>query len=445
MEAVMLSRIQFAVTIFYHFLFVPLTIGLVIICAVIETKFARTRNPLYERMGDFWGKLFTINLVLGIVTGIAMEFQFGTNWSEYSKYMGDIFGSPLAIEALVAFFLESTFIGVWIFGRKRFSPVMRAVSMWCVAIGTNLSALWIITANGFMQNPVGYKLAEDGSKLLMEDFGAVVTNPYAWFIFFHTVIACYLVGSFFVMGISAWHIRRKSNVELFKKSFKYGLVMALFAATVTPLIGHKFGEYTAKMQPAKAAAMEAIWETGTQDFPLVKFTNAEGESTVEMFNIPKLGSYMYTGDFNGTVTGLNDIPEDMRPPVGLVFYSFRGMVTIGVILMFLSWYGLYLYRSKKLFKKNWYTKVLPFAIILPYLAINMGWIVTEVGRQPWAVYGLMLTEDAASPLAPAQIIFSLGSLVVFYTILLIANVYLMIKYARKGPEEAASGGVKHVA
>ncbi len=259
MEILLLSRLQFAITVIYHFLFVPLTIGLVILVAIMETKYAKTLDPMYDRMGRFWGKLFAINFVLGIVTGITMEFQFGTNWSEYSKYMGDIFGSPLAIEALVAFFLESTFIGIWLFGKDRLSPKMRAFAIWMVALGTNISAVWIITANGFMQNPVGYVLRN--GRVELENFGAVLTNPYVWHMFFHTVIACYIVGSFFVMGISAYHLLRKNEVDFFKKSFKYGLIMALVATTLTPFIGHKNGTYVTSVQPAKGAAMEAIWET----------------------------------------------------------------------------------------------------------------------------------------------------------------------------------------
>lgn len=447
-EVLFLSRIQFAVTVFYHFLFVPLTLGLVILLAIMETKYARTRDMTYRRMADFWGKLFLINFVLGIVTGITMEFQFGTNWSEYSKYMGDIFGSPLAIEALVAFFLESTFIGIYIFGKDRISPKLRAFSIWMVAVGTNISAIWIITANGFMQNPVGYVVRNGRAEL--QSFTELITNSYAWYMFFHTVIGSYIVGAFFVMGISAYHLLRKNEVAFFKKSFKYGLVMALFAATLTPFIGHQHGVNTAKVQPAKAAAMEAVWETEQGlDFHLLQIPDPENEAnSLEFLSIPNIGSLLYTNSFDGEVTGLKDIPADERPNVNVVFYSFRAMVALGIFFILMSWYGFYLYRKDKLLDSRKYLKTVLYSILLPYAAINLGWAVAEVGRQPWAVYGLMKTADAVSPISMSQIMFSLAGLVIFYTILIIADVYLIIKFARKGPESIGTvtekGAVEHV-
>lgn len=432
-EVLLLSRIQFAITVIYHFLFVPLTIGLVILVAVMETKYAKTLDPLYRRMANFWGKLFTINFVLGIVTGITMEFQFGTNWSEYSKYMGDIFGSPLAIEALVAFFLESTFIGIWIFGKDKVSPKMRAFSMWMVALGTNISALWIITANGFMQNPVGYVIRNGRAEL--QDFGALITNPYAWHMFFHTVVGSYIVGSFFVMAISSYHLLRKNEVPFFKKSFKFALILGLIAATATPFIGHKSGTFAAEKQPAKAAALEAVWETEKgAPFHVLQIPDPENEkNSIEWLTIPKLGSFMYTESFDGEITGLKDIPEDERPNVNMVFYSFRIMVALGIYFMALTWYGVYLYKKGKLENSKKYLKTVLYSMLLPYVAINAGWVVAEVGRQPWAVYGLMKTEDAVSPIALSQIIFSIGGLVLFYTVLIIADVYLLKKYAKHGP------------
>ncbi|CAM3951479.1 cytochrome ubiquinol oxidase subunit I [Mesobacillus zeae] len=448
-EVLVLSRIQFAVTVIYHFLFVPLTIGLVILVAIMETRFAKTGDSLYRRMADFWGKLFTINFVLGVITGITMEFQFGTNWSEYSKYMGDIFGSPLAIEALLAFFLESTFFGIWLFGKDKISPKLRAFSMWMVALGTNISALWIITANGFMQNPVGYVIRDGRAEL--ESFTALITNPYAWHMFFHTVISCYIVGSFFVMAVSAYHLLRKNETPFFKKSFKYGLVLAVFAATVTPFIGHQSGVYATEKQPAKGAALEAVWETQSKmPFHIIQFPDAENEkNSFEALSIPRIGSFLYTNTFDGKVTGLKDIPADERPNVPLVFYSFRIMVALGTFFMLASWYGVYLYRKNKLENSKRYLKMMLYSVLLPYVAINVGWIVAEAGRQPWAVYGLMKTSAGVSPISLSQIIFSLGSLVLFYTILLIADVYLIVKFARKGPgtELAAGtegGGIKHV-
>jgi len=446
-DVLLLSRFQFAITIFYHFLFVPLTIGLVILVACMETQYARTLNPTYRKMANFWGKLFTINFVMGIITGITMEFQFGTNWSEYSKYMGDIFGSPLAIEALVAFFLESTFMGIWLFGKDKISPKFRAFCMWMVALGTNISALWIITANGFMQNPVGYVVRNGRAEL--NDFWALVTNPYAWNMFFHTVIGCYIVGAFFVMAISAYHLLRKNEVEFFKKSFKFGLLLGLFAATVTPFMGHQSGVSAAKYQPAKGAAMEAVWETGKgQGFSIVQIPDVKNEKNFEFLTIPKLGSFFYTNSFDGEIVGLKDIPKEDRPNVNLVYYSFRLMVALGMFFMALTWYGFYLNRKGKLENSKRYLKITIWSVLLPYIAINAGWIVAEVGRQPWTVYKLMRTAESVSPISVPQIWFSLISLILFYTLLLIADVYLMLKFAKKGPaalkEPATEGGVAHV-
>lgn len=443
MEGVIeLSRIQFAITVIYHFLFVPLTIGLVILVSIMETLYAKTKNDLYRKMADFWGKLFTINFAMGVVTGITMEFQFGTNWSEYSKYMGDIFGSPLAIEALFAFFLESTFIGVWIFGRDRISPKMRAFAMWMVALGTNISALWILTANGFMQHPVGYVIRNGRAEL--NSFIELTTNPYTWYMFFHTVIACYIVGSFFVMAISAYHLIRKQHVDFFIKSFRIALGMALVAATLTPFIGHQHGVNTAKYQPAKAAAMEAVWETSeNHPFHIIQVPDPKEErNLVEGLTIPYLGSVLYTNNPFGKVTGLKDIPADERPNVSLVFWSFRLMVGLGVLFVLLTWYGYYLVRKGKLQHSPTYLKLMMYALPLPYVAINLGWVVAEVGRQPWIVYGLMKTSEAVSPIATGQVIFSIVGLVVFYSLLIVADVFLIMKYAKKGPDLPFEKGTK---
>ncbi len=437
-EILLLSRIQFAVTVIYHFLFVPLTIGLVILVAVMETMHARTGKDKYRKMADFWGKLFAINFALGVITGITMEFQFGTNWAEYSKYMGDIFGSPLAIEALFAFFLESTFMGLWLFGRDKISAKMRAFSIWMVALGTNISALWIITANGFMQNPVGYVL--NNGRIELASFSELVMNPYTWYMFFHTIFASYIVGSFFVMAVSAYHLLRKQHIPFFKTSFKFALIMAVISSTLVPFIGHQHGVNTAKVQPAKAAAMEAVWETGkSKSFHLIQIPDPDNETNkFEALSIPYLGSLLYTNNINGEVTGLKDIPENERPNVNMVFWSFRGMVALGMFFMLMSWYGLYLYKKDRLLQSRRYLKILLYSVLLPYVAINLGWIVAEVGRQPWIVYGLMKTADAVSPISMGQIIFSISGLVIFYTMLIIADVYLLQKYAKKGPQQKES-------
>ena len=438
MDVVMLSRMQFAITIIYHFLFVPLTIGLVLLVAVMETLYARTRKDIYRKMAEFWGKLFTINFALGIVTGITMEFQFGTNWSEYAKYMGDIFGSPLAIEALFAFFLESAFIGLWIFGKDRISPHLRAFSMWMVALGTNISALWIITANGFMQHPVGYVLRNGRAEL--SSFFDLTTNPYTWYTFFHTVLACYIVGSFFVMSISSYHLMRNHQSEFFRRSFQMGLILGLIATAAVPVVGHFQGVNTAKMQPAKAAAMEAVWDSGRDhSFSIIQIPDPKGgKNVVETLNIPYLGSLLYTNNIHGAVTGLNDIPKENWPNVPVIFWSFRIMVSLGILMMALTLFGLYLYRKNRLFTHKKYLKIMLYALPLPYIAINLGWVVAEMGRQPWIVYGLMKTPKAVSPISTGQVVFSLVGLITFYTILLVTDVYLLQKFARKHPDSGDS-------
>lgn len=437
LDVLLLSRIQFAVTIIYHFLFVPLTLGLVLLVAIMETLYASTKQDLYRRMADFWGKLFVINFALGVVTGITMEFQFGTNWSEYSKFMGDIFGAPLAIEALVAFFLESTFIGIWIFGRERF-PKLRALSMWMVALGTTLSSLWIITANGFMQNPVGYTIVD--GRIHLENFWAVLFNPYVWYILVHTLVGSYIVGSFFVLGVSAYHLARKQHVEFFKKSFQIALILAMVATILAPITGDLSGKNAARVQPAKAAAMDAIWESGTgvafEPFAIPDPKNER--NLLSGIKIPYLASILFTSNWdpNGYILGLKDIPVDERPPVALTFWSFRTMVGLGLFFIVVAYYAFYLQRKRKLLETTWFLRALPYMIPLPYVAINLGWVVTEVGRQPWIVYGLMKTADAVSPIAIGDILFSLTGLVVFYTSLIVADIYLLRKHAIAGPEPA---------
>ncbi|MBE3554389.1 MAG: cytochrome ubiquinol oxidase subunit I [Thermicanus sp.] len=436
---VTLSRWQFGLTAFFHFLFVPLTIGLVILVAIMETLYARKKEDIYRRMADFWGKLFAINFALGVVTGITMEFQFGTNWSEYSKFMGDVFGSPLAIEALLAFFLESTFFGVWFFGRNKFSPKLRAFSMWMVAIGTNISALWIITANGFMQNPVGYSIAD--GKIQLENFGAVMANPYVWYMFTHTIFASYIVGSFFVLGVSAYHLLRKHHIEFFTRSFKMALIMAVISTLMVAIIGHFHGVNTGKVNPVKAAAFEAVWESG-KDLPFYLFQipdPANERNSVELLGIPYLGSFLNTNDIHGEVKGLKEVPAEERPNVSVVFWSFRLMVGLGLYFLFMAIYGLYLYSKQKLLDSPRYLKALLYTIPLPYVAINLGWVVAEMGRQPWIVFGLMKTEEAVSPIAMGEVIFSMVGLFLFYGILIISDLRLLRKYAVAGPDSDIPG------
>ncbi len=443
MDAVFLARLQFALTALFHFIFVPLTLGLSVLVAIMETRYVKTGDETYLRMTKFFGKLFLINFALGLVTGITLEFQFGMNWARYSKFMGDIFGPPLAIEATAAFFLESTFLGVWIFGWKKVSKSMHAISMWLVAFGTSVSALWILVANAWMQHPVGYVIRNGRAEFT--NFIAAVTQPYAILKFLHTVTAGYVVGAFFVMGVSAYHLLRNRDVDLFKKAFKIGAGFGIFATIVVFLIGDFHAAEVAETQPTKFAAMESVWNT-EKSAPMYLFMfpdEKNQKNTVEVIGIPKMLSMLAYHDPNATVKGLKDFPKGDRPPVTITFISFRSMVILGTLFILLSLFAFYLIRKDKLLDKKWFLKMMIWAIPLPYIAIELGWVVAEVGRQPWIVYGLMKTADATSTAVTIpQIIMSLVGFVVLYGALGIIDIYLLIKYAKKGPESARAEAVK---
>ncbi|MGE4267427.1 MAG: cytochrome ubiquinol oxidase subunit I [Deferribacterales bacterium] len=437
MDAIALSRLQFALTAGFHWIFVPLTLGLIILTAFMETMYVRTGNTLYLRMTKFWGKLFLINFAIGVVTGITMEFQFGMNWAEYSKYVGDIFGAPLAIEATVAFFLESTFLGIWIFGWKKISKKAHLFAVWMVALGSNLSALWILIANAWMQHPVGYVL--NNGRAEMVDFGALIFSSSAWVKFFHSISSGWVVAAFFVMGVSAYHILRKNEVEFFKKSLKFGAVFGLAATIFLAVLGDSSGIDVAKHQPSKFAAMESLWETqnGAPSYLFAVPDSANERNSVEFIPVPKMASFLAFHDVNAEVKGLKEYSSDLRPPVGLTFFSFRFMIYLGVIFIVLSCMALYYSKKDTIENKTLLLKILLYSIPLPYIAGQLGWIVAEVGRQPWIVYGLMKTSDAVSVnLTPAHVILSLVGFVGFYTLLGIIDIFLLVKYSKKGPERA---------
>ncbi|MGD9136138.1 MAG: cytochrome ubiquinol oxidase subunit I [Desulfobacterales bacterium] len=434
MDVLFLSRLQFAAATMFHFLFVPLTLGLSVLVAIMETQYARTGNETYLRMTRFWGKLFLINFAVGVVTGITLEFQFGTNWSRYSAYVGDIFGSLLAIEATAAFFLESTLIGVWVFGWKKLSRKAHAAVMWLIAGASNLSAIWILTANGWMQQPVGYTIRNGRAELT--DFGAVVLNKFSLLQFFHVVPAAFILSAFFVMGISAYHLLKKQHVEFATRSFKIGLVAGLISSVFVVLEGDLHARHVTETQPAKLAAMESLWETTTQaPIHLIALPDEENEkNAIQIGSIPGVLSFLGHHDFNAEIKGLRDFPKDERPPVLLTFISFRGMVALGTYFILVMIIGVW--RRNQLLESPLYLKLMLYSIPLPYLAIQLGWIVAEVGRQPWIVYGVMKTSDAVSPIATSQVATTLVGFVLIYGLLGAIGYYLMFKYARKGPAPA---------
>jgi cytochrome bd ubiquinol oxidase subunit I len=431
MDVLMLSRLQFAATTIFHFFFVPLTLGLSLLLAVMETKYAKTGDEIYLRMTKFWGKLFLINFAVGVVTGLTLEFQFGTNWSRYSAYVGDIFGSLLAIEATMAFFLESVFIGIWIFGWKKLSRKAHAAVMWCVAIGSNVSALWILIANSWMQRPVGYTIRDGRAELT--DFTAVITNEFALIQIFHVLAAALVVASFFVMGISAYHLIRKQHVAFFTRSFRFALVSGLIFSLTVAINGDLNGAVIAKYQPAKLAAMEAQWETRTQaPFHILTWPDEENEKNlIESLSIPGGLSLLAYKDINAEVKGLKEWPKEDRPPVLFTFLGFRLMVALGALFPLLCIIG-WIYR-KKLLDKTWYLKAMFYAIPLPYIACSTGWIMAEVGRQPWLVQDLMRASDGVSPVSAMQVGISLGAFILLYGLLGLTGFLLMAKHARKGP------------
>jgi len=434
MDVLWLSRLQFAVATYFHFLFVPLTLGLSILVAIFETMYVKSGDEEYKAITKFWGKLFLINFAIGIVTGITLEFQFGTNWSKYSEYVGDVFGSLLAIEATLAFFMESTFLGVWIFGWEKLSKKMHATAIWLVAIASNVSAYWILAANSWMQHPVGYEIRNGRAELT--DFAAVVFQPYTITKFFHQVSSAYVVAGFFVMGISAWHILRKNKISFFVKSFKTASLYALLAISTSVFVGHISGGEVAKAQPTKLAAMESHWETtNSAPISLLVIPDPKNErNSVELFKIPSALSLLAFHSFDAEVKGLKDFPKDERPPVMVTFISFRLMAGLGFLLLALAFFAWLKRNNIEDYPK--FLKILVYSIPLPYLAIELGWTLAEVGRQPWLVYGLMKTSHGVSnAISTPQVATSLIGFFLIYSLLGLADFYLLFKYARKGPED----------
>ncbi len=437
---VMLARWQFGITSTYHFFFVPLTLGLGILVAIMETMYVRTGNEVYKKMTKFWGKLFLINFAMGVVTGIVMEFQFGMNWSEYARFMGDIFGVPLAIEALLAFFLESTFLGLWIFGWDKLSKGLHAATIWLAAIGANLSAFWILVANSFMQEPVGYALRNGRAELT--DFFALLANPHVWVQFPHVVTAGMATGGFFVLAFSAYHLKRKNEVEMFRRSFSIAIIYALIGTALVILIGHNQAQHMVRAQPMKMAAAEALWESESPaSFSLFTWGDEPGLRDVFAIRIPGMLSFMAYNQFEGEVKGIKNLqaeyeaqygPGDYIPPVAVSYWSFRFMVGAGFLMLALVLYGLYLMLRNKYEQQGWYLTALMAAVALPYIANSAGWLFTELARQPWIVFGLQRTADAVSPnVSVGMLVFSLVVFTLVYGVLMGVDVYLLLKYGKR--------------
>jgi cytochrome d ubiquinol oxidase subunit I len=447
MDPLLLSRLQFAITTVYHFFFVPLTLGLSVIVALMETLYVRTGNDVYKQMTKFWGKLFLINFAMGVVTGIVQEFQFGMNWSEYSRFVGDIFGAPLAIEALLAFFLESTFLGIWIFGWDKLSKGLHAAVMWMVAIGSNLSALWILIANSFMQEPVGYVLRNGRAE--MQDFFALLLNPNVSVQFSHTVLAGFSTAAFFVLGISVYHLLRKNQVNLFRRSFQIAAIVGTISIVLVILNGHSQAQHMVETQPMKMAAAEALWQSeNPASFSLLTIGNL-AQQQVFAIRIPRVLSLLAYNQLTGEVQGINNLqakyvqqygPGNYIPPVVFTYWSFRLMVGAGFLMAALALYALFMVMGDMFETRPRILRLFIWAMALPYLANTTGWLLTELGRFPWAVYGLMKIEDGRSPVVSSgTVLFSLIVFTLLYGALMVADVYLLSKYAKAGPSATQAG------
>ena len=448
MDPITLSRWQFGLTTIYHWLFVPLTLGMGWYVAFFQTRYYQTKDETWRKMAKFWGKLFLINFAIGVVTGIVQEFQFGMNWSEYSRYVGDIFGAPLAVEALMAFFMESTFLGIWIFGEGKVSEKVHLASIWLAAIGSNLSALWILLANGFMQAPPANSFVynEANGRLELVNFFALIGNPKGWIFFWHTISDGVAMAAFLIIAVSAYHIVRKQNLEFFKRSFNIAAVSGLIAGVLIFLGGHTMGQYMAEVQPMKLAALEAIWETEQPaSFSLLTIGDLSGKQEVWSLRIPYAMSFLACNNFSCEVKGVNELqaqyeqqfgPGDYVPLMVVTYWTFRIMMAFGLLMILITAYFVWANMRGDITKAKW-MKWAPWVLVLPYLANASGWILTEMGRQPWIVYGLLKVEDAVSPnLTTVDLLISLIGYTVVYGSLAVSMVYLMKKYAIAGPDAA---------
>ena len=436
-----LARIQFATTSIYHFLFVPLTLGLGPLVAVMQTLWYRSGDEAWLKLTRFFGTLLLINFAIGVATGLVQEFEFGMNWSVYSKFVGNVFGAPLAIEGLAAFMLEATFLGLWIFGWNRLSPRVHLATIWIAAAGTWLSGYFILVANSWMQHPVGYKIVDGEAHLT--SVWALLTNGFALRAYLHTILAGLIFGSIVMLGVCCWHFLRGHDVELFRRAAKLALIVAVPATLLQLVVGNRFGEAVTSAQSMKIAASEAQWDTcqpcGFSLFQIGGFTK-QHQTPKFSITVPRVLSYMATGSFSGEVQGLNQLqaqeqakygPGNYMPNVRVIYWSMRVMAYTGMLMFFVAALGAWLYWKKKLETARWFHWIALVAIAFPYIAATAGWVLTEMGRQPWIVQGLLKTSEANSPsVGTAWIAVSLAVFVTLYVVLGVVDFVLMRRYAR---------------
>ena len=450
MNVEILARIQFAFTIAFHYIYPPLSIGLGVVMTIMEGLYLKTGEKRFEQMAKFYVRVFALIFGIGVATGIVMEFEFGTNWAVYSKFVGDVFGSALSAEGIFAFALESGFLGVLLFGWNKVRPAMHFVATLMVTLGSMFSAIWIVVANSWQQTPAGYHIVGKGlnARAQITDFWAMVFNPSSIQRISHVWLGAFLSGAFLVLSISAYYLLKRRYIHFAKTSFKIALVVATISALAQLFAGHQSADVVARYQPAKLATMEGHYDgTKPADMYLIGYVDQQKQKTIGLF-IPGGLSFLTKGDFKAPVTGLNDFkPEDRPKATNFVFQTYHLMVLIGMFLIALTLYTTFLWWRGHLFDKRWLMYIFAFSVLLPQLANQVGWYTAEVGRQPWVVYGLLRTSKALSQAVSAgSIIFSLVLFTVVYIILFILFVYLLNKKIKHGPfdEENLDHSPRHI-
>ncbi len=447
MDTEILARLQFAFTIAFHYIYPPLSIGLGVILVIMEGTYLKTKNPLYEQMTKYWVKVFALTFAIGVATGIVMEFEFGTNWATYSRYVGDVFGSALAAEGIFAFFLESGFLALLVFGWDKVKPRTHFIATIMVALGAMFSAVWIVVANSWQQTPAGFHIVGEGLNTRAEitDFWAMVFNPSSVDRLLHVISGCWLAGAFLVISVSAFYILKNRHLEFAKSSLKIALLLALVASLFQLFTGHQSAVGVSENQPAKLAAMEALYDSSAPgDLYLFGWVDEKNQEVKFGVSIPGMLSYLVHGDASVPIIGLGSFPENERPPVNIVFQAYHIMVAIGFFLIAISVLGVFLWWRGKLFNHKWLLWIFVFSVLAPQIANQIGWIVAEVGRQPWIVYGLLRTSEGLSKVVTAeQIWFSLILFAVIYFFLFVLFIYLLNEKIQHGPEEPETIGSEY--
>ncbi len=458
LDPTLLARIQFALVVIFHFMYVPLSIGLGLILAISETRYYRSRDPKDAAATKFWAKLFTTTFAVGVLSGITMEFSFGTNWADYSRFVGDIFGAPLAAEALLAFFLESVFLGIVLFGRGKVGPKFYLASAWLVWLGSCLSALWIIIANSWMQTPAGAELSEDGSQAVLTDFFAAAFNASTLPRYSHTVLALLVTGAFVAIAVAAWYMRKGKHAAFARKTLRTGVVVSIIATCCLLVSAHSSAVVVAEEQPTKIAMMEGHYEEGTLPLYLVGLVDEDGQSVIAPIELPGFTSWLASGDFDTEYPGLNDLAEENSDlnvdelPVNLVFQSYHLMVAcFGLICVIVVIAAIAAFKKGgKLTQKKWAQWIMIVCPIVPIVAIQSGWITAEVGRQPYVVYpatsspegvSLLTNSGVSQSVSSVELLLTIVLFVVVYAIILIAWVRLVSGFIKKGPVEDLEGNV----